>query len=153
MAKQLVFELPEIDRTLTREHVEKHLEKYRLLLLTQPEEKLPVITQQFSITPRSITNAFSSETENLAIERVDNEQAIARFIERTNKAINRLSRQERAVIIKNYCNTEKLYNYEIYNELGMSERHYNRIKSRAFYHLALALRLEVYVEDQAVVSS
>jgi len=153
LVNQLVFELPEIDRTLTREQVERHLEHYRLLLLTQPEEKLPVITQQFSITPRSVTNAFSSETENLAIEKVDKEKAIAKFIDRTNKAINRLARQERAIIIKNYCDKENLYNYEIYNELGMSERHYNRVKSRAFYHLALALRLEVYVDDQVVLSS
>ena len=32
----------------------------------------------------------------------------------------------------------------IYNEIGMAERTYRRWKSRAFYNLAFALRLEVY---------
>jgi ArpU family phage transcriptional regulator len=153
MARQISFELPEIDRKLTREEVEKHLEMYRVLLITQPEEKLPMITQQYSLTPRSITNAFSSSTESSAIENVDRELFIQDYIKRTNKAINRLPRQERAIIIKNYCETEHKYNYEIYNELGMSERHYNRIKGRAFYNLALILRLEVYIEDGLVKSS
>lgn len=153
MAKQLSFELPEIDRTLTREEVERHLEQYRLLLFTQPEEQLPKITQHFSFLPHSETNAFHSTTESIAVKKVDQEREIANFINRTNKAINRLSRQERAIIIKNYCDKENLYNYEIYNELGMSERHYNRVKGRALYHLALALRLEVYVEDQVVMTS
>ena len=38
----------------------------------------------------------------------------------------------------------KTCSYELYNEMGMSESKYYRIKSRAFYKLAFALRIEVY---------
>lgn len=73
MARQLSFELPEIDREMTKEAVEVDLERYRMYLLTQPEEQLPMITQQYSLTPRSITNAFHSNTESIAVNNVDKE--------------------------------------------------------------------------------
>lgn len=37
----------------------------------------------------------------------------------------------------------------VYNEIGMAERIYQRWKSRAFYNLAFALRLEVYEIEEA----
>ncbi|MGH1232317.1 ArpU family phage packaging/lysis transcriptional regulator, partial [Bacillus toyonensis] len=43
---------------------------------------------------------------------------------------------------------EDICDYMVYNEMGMSERTYRRVKARAFYKLAFALRLEVYETEK-----
>lgn len=44
---------------------------------------------------------------------------------------------------------EEMYDYEVYAEMGMSQRSYYRIKAKAFYRLAFALREEVYKKGAA----
>jgi len=39
------------------------------------------------------------------------------------------------------------YDYEVYNEMGISESKFYRIREKAFYKLAFALRIEVYKEE------
>ncbi len=39
------------------------------------------------------------------------------------------------------------FNYEISDELSISERTFYRMKSQALYKLALALRVEVYEDE------
>ncbi|MEK5176853.1 ArpU family phage packaging/lysis transcriptional regulator [Heyndrickxia sp. FSL W8-0496] len=143
--KQLTFKLPEIDRKLTQENVESAIETYRMYLLTVPEEIMPKVTTSFSLVPPTYTNAFHSTTEDVAIERVDEERARIEYIEKFRKAVNRLSKKEREAIILRYLGDEELFDYEVYNQLGMSESYYhNKFKPRIFYKLALALRIEVY---------
>lgn len=149
MNKQLSFQLPEIDREKTKEAVEAALERYRVYLLTVPEDKLPKITQSFTLVPPSNTNAFKSTTEDAAVSTIQYEQEREKFLERIRNAVNRLNYNERAVIIRRYLDNEERFDYEVYNELGMSERKYYRVKSRAFYKLAFILRLEVYCDNSA----
>lgn len=144
LVSQLQFKLPEIDRELTKKAVESALEKYRFYLLTIPEEKLPRITASYSLVPPSNTNEFHSSTEDTVIDRVDGERERLEYIELIRKAVNRLSSRERELIIKRYLEEEEVYDYEIYNELGMSERRYYRYKGRIFYKLAFILRIEIY---------
>ncbi|GIN86957.1 ArpU family transcriptional regulator [Heyndrickxia sporothermodurans] len=144
MGKQLSFKLPEIDREKTKEAVESALAKYQLYVLTIPEEKLPKVTSSFSIVPPTYTNEFHSTTEQAVIEKVDNEKERSEYIKRINKAVNRLGYKERAILIRRYMSAEDVFDYEVYNDMNMSERTYHRIKSRAFYKLAFALRIEVY---------
>lgn len=141
---QLQFKLPEIDRELTKKAVESALEKYRFYLLTVPEEKLPRITPSYSIVPPSNTNEFHSSTEDAVINRVDGERERLEYIERIRRAVNRLNIRERELIIKRYLEEDEVYDYEIYNELGMSERRYYRYKGRIFYKLAFILKVEKY---------
>ncbi|UAL46820.1 ArpU family transcriptional regulator [Sutcliffiella horikoshii] len=148
MRKQLSFLMLELDSEKTKEEVEKTLGDYRLMMLTQPEEQLPKITPQYSLTPPTNTNEISSPTEDFVIRKVDREKAIQDFIQKVQKAVNRLCFIERAIIIKAYLDVEKKYHYEVYNDLGLSERHYNRLKSRAIYNLALALKVEVYIQNE-----
>ena len=54
---------------------------------------------------------------------------------------------QRDIINKRYLE-EDVCDYMIYNEIGMAERTYRRWKSRAFYNLAFALRLEVYEAEE-----
>lgn len=147
---QLTFVLPEIDREATRKKVEALLEKYRILLLQVDLDLLPKITSSYTLVTPSITNEFHSSTEDAATKNVDHQRNRDKFLKRIHQAVNRLSLNERSIIIKRYMDQEEYFDYEIYNELGMSERKYYRIKSRAFYKLAFALKEEVYMEREAV---
>jgi len=148
VGKQLNFKLPEIDREKTKEAVEAALEKYRFYLLTVPEEKLPKVTSSFSLVPPALTNAFHSSTEQAVIDKVDFEIERDEYIEWIRKAVNRLNYKEREIIIKRYLNEEEMFDYEVYNEIGFSERRYYRQKARIFYKLAFLLRIEVYKEKK-----
>lgn len=148
LGKQLSFKLPEIDRDKTKEAVESALAKYRFYLLTIPDEKLPKITSSFSIVPPTYTNEFHSTTEQVALERIDYEKERDEYLEWIRKAVNRLSFKEREVIVKRYLSEEEMFDYEIYNEIGYSERRYYRQKARIFYKLAFLLRIEVYKQEE-----
>lgn len=144
------FKLPKIDRDATRDAVESILEKYKMYLLMVPEDIEPKITSSLKLVATSPSNQFNSSTEDAAIKKVDQEKHRRDFINKIQRAVNRLAYQERSVIINRYLSEEDVYDYEVYNELGFSERKYYRIKARAFYKLALILRIEVYVEgDEA----
>lgn len=147
MTQQLSFELPEIDRSATKNAIEHALEKYRIFQLMIPDERLPKITQTFSFVPPSNTNSFHSSTEDAAIQNVDQEQYRREFMRNIQKAVNRLNYDERSIIIKKHLNDENVFDYEVYNELGMSERKYYRVKSRAFYKLAFILKADKYLEE------
>lgn len=146
MAKQLTFMLPEIDREKTKAAVESALEKYRFYLLMVPEDKLPKVTATYSLVPPSFSNEFHSSTEQAAIDRVDLEIARNKHIEWVLRGINRLGKMEREVIYRRYLEDEEIFDYEIYNEMGMSERRYYRLKSRIFYKLAFILKIEEYMK-------
>lgn len=142
----MIFKLPEIDREKTKRAVLSALEKYRICLLTLDERQLPRVTQTFTLTLPAKTNEFNSSTEDVAIANVDGMNMKIKYIEKIRRAVNRLSVQERQIIIKRYLVEDEVFDYEVYNEMGLSERQYYRIKSRAFYKLAFILRIEVTIE-------
>lgn len=139
--------LPEIDRDLTKKNVEKALEEYQIMLLMNPEELEPKVTASFQLAPSAPTNEFSSTTEDTAIRRIDQKLKVEKYIRKIMAAVNRLNYPERTIIIKRYLNSDDVYDYEVYNKLGFSERKYYRIKARAFYKLAFILKIEVYKEE------
>jgi ArpU family phage transcriptional regulator len=146
VGKQL-FMLPEIDREKTKAAVESALEKYRFYLLTVPEDKLPKVTATYSLVPPSFSNEFHSSTEQAAISRIEFDIARNKHIEWVLRAVNRLNKMEREIIYKRYLEDEEVFDYEIYNEIGMSERKYYRLKARIFYKLAFILRIEEYKKE------
>ncbi|MDY0396798.1 ArpU family phage packaging/lysis transcriptional regulator [Virgibacillus halophilus] len=150
MQQQLTFKLPEIDRDATRSEVEKMMEQYKISLLMDPEDEQPKITSAFRLVPAGPNNQFQSTTEDVAVKRLEMERKRKEIISKIQKAVNRLNFQERSVIIKRYLTEDDVYDYEVYNELGFSERKYYRIKSRAFYKLAFILRIEVYKQEGEV---
>lgn len=147
MHTQISFILPEIDREKTKYAVEAALERYRFYLLQLPDEQLPKVTATYSLVPPGQNNQFHSSTEAAVINLVDYERERDEYIEKVRKAVNRLGSKEREIIIKRYLNDEEMYDYEIYNEIGLSERRYYRQKARIFYKLAFLLRIEVYKSD------
>jgi ArpU family phage transcriptional regulator len=150
--QQMSFRLPTIDKDATRDAVDAELEKYRMYLLMDPEENEPKITSQFKLVSTAPSNVFYSTTEDTAIKKIDQERKRQDFINKIQRAVNRLAYQEREIMIKRYLTEDEVYDYEIYNDIGISERKYYRIKSRAFYKLALILRIEVYLEESGEAS-
>ncbi|TYS68668.1 ArpU family transcriptional regulator [Sutcliffiella horikoshii] len=146
MVSQLqLFKLPKINRKETQKNVEQALELYRYYLLTVPEERLPKVTASYSLVTPSNTNEFNSSTENAVIQKVDFEIARDNHLGRIRKAVNRLTKQERQAVIMKYFGDDELFDYEVYNELGMSETYYHqKFKPRIFYKLAFILRIEVF---------
>lgn len=141
------FNLPEINRKETRDRVEAALEKYKIMLLMDPEELEPKITSTFHLA-KSSTNEKHSKTEDTAIKKIYIEMDRENYIKKIIKAVNRLSFLERKIIIKRYLTDEDVYDYEVYNELGLSESKFYRIKSDAFYKLAFLLNIVVYKEEE-----
>lgn len=139
-----MFKLPEINTEKTKLIVESNLEEYRLAMLMEPIENHPKVTQTFSVLPPSTNKEFVSSTEQMAITKVDKEAARRKLINEMQRAVNRLPFRERALIVLRYMQQEEKYDYEVYNEIGLSERSYYRVKARAFYNLAFILRIEVY---------
>jgi ArpU family phage transcriptional regulator len=148
LAKQLTFKLPEIDREKTKAAVESALEKYRFYLLMVPEDKLPKVTATYTLVPPSLSNELHSSTEQAAIDRIELDLARNRHIEWVLQGVNRLSKLERKIVYKRYLEDEEVFDYEIYNEIGMSERRYYRLKARIFYKLAFILKIEEYKSEK-----
>jgi ArpU family phage transcriptional regulator len=149
VGKQLSLLLPEIDREATQQNVEREIMKYRLYCFSIPEEKLPKVTASYSLVPPSNTNGFHSTTEDIAIERAEEQRKKESYIEYFRRAVNRLPPRERKAFIMKYLGEEELYDYEVYNELGMSETYYHKkFKPRIFYNMAFALRVEVYKKKE-----
>lgn len=72
-----------------------------------------------------------------------------KYLKRIQRAVNRLSQRERQIIVMLYMKQEEMYNYEVYAEMGLSQRSYYRVKVKALYRLAFALREEVYKKGAA----
>jgi ArpU family phage transcriptional regulator len=105
------------------------------------------VTATFSLVPPSFTNGFHSSTEDAAVANVDLERAREYYIQNIIRGVNRVGKIEREIIYKRYLETEEIFDYEIYNEMGFSERRFYRLKARIFYKLAFILRIEVYKKE------
>ncbi|WP_238343634.1 ArpU family phage packaging/lysis transcriptional regulator [Gracilibacillus saliphilus] len=144
---QMMFKIPQIDNEATIEKVESILENYRIALFMEPLDAQPKITSSFSIVPPTFNNQHHSTTEDLAVKRIDQERERKKFLNWVQKCVNRLSDQQRAIVVKRYMEHEDVYDYETYNDLGLSERTYYRIKPKALIRLALIMRIEIYKEE------
>jgi len=144
------FHLPRINRKATKEKVEKELSKMQYTLLTLSDSYQPKVTSQLQLVPVKPNGQYHSSTEEVAIKNLEEEKGKLEFIKFITETINRLPDLERKVIVKEYMEDPYKFNYEIYNELGISKTYYYRLKGRAFYSLALMLKVEVYVYQEKV---
>lgn len=142
---QLQFELPELDRRETQRAVEDALEKARIFRQIGFEPREQKITQSYTKREHSgSTNVINKPVEDIAIHNVDVPEQRRKHVERVEWAVKRLGSKERQLIIGRYLEDDYVTDYEVYNNtLHISESSYYRIKWRAFYKLAFALKLEV----------
>ncbi|MEC2554177.1 ArpU family phage packaging/lysis transcriptional regulator, partial [Bacillus tropicus] len=114
------------------------------------------VTPSYEIRYHGPTNDVGKPLEDVAmanIQQNEREEWMKTMSFRIDQFLNRLGnsnagRIQRDIISKRYLEEEDVCDYMIYNEIGMTERTYRRWKSRAFYNLAFALRLEVYETEE-----
>ncbi|MRX56722.1 ArpU family transcriptional regulator [Bacillus idriensis] len=133
--------LTQKDKKALKQDVESMLEKYRIYLLALPSDWQPQITASYSIVPPVQSNQFSSQTESIAIKRVDFERERIEYINRLWKAVNRLNKYERELIVRRYMDHEEEYDYTVYSEMLLSESKYYKLKDKAFMKLAVVFGL------------
>ena len=139
--KQLSF-LRDVDGEKTKEAVEAALEKYRIYMLTVPDEYLPRVTQTYSLVPPSNTNAFHSSTESAVIKKADFERERDEYMERIRRAVNRLNKTERELIIKRYMSIDEPYDYEFTTKWGSANRSFTVSVRRRFINWLLLYELK-----------
>ncbi|WP_249710599.1 ArpU family phage packaging/lysis transcriptional regulator [Bacillus cereus] len=147
---QLTF-LPKIDRKATQDRLEQILENvriYRQFGMIRNEMK---VTASCEVRYHGPTNRVGKPAENVALANVvmsEREEKLQRVSFQIDKVLSRFSRNQRDIIVKRYLEDEEVFDYMVYNEIGMSERTHRRNKVNAFYKLAFALRLEVYEQKE-----
>ncbi|MED0990280.1 ArpU family phage packaging/lysis transcriptional regulator [Bacillus nitratireducens] len=150
MTKQLYF-LPKIDRAATQDKLEEVLEEIRIY------RRFGMIRQEMKVTPsyevryHGPTNVVGNPLEDVALANIQQskkEKWLENMSFRIEQAVSRLNKNQRDIIVKRYLEDEEVFDYMVYSEIGMSERTYRRHKSRAFYRLAFALRLEIYETEE-----
>ncbi|KXH90470.1 MULTISPECIES: ArpU family phage packaging/lysis transcriptional regulator [Bacillus cereus group] len=156
MTKQLSF-LPKIDRAATQEKLEGVLESVRIYRQFGVIRKEMKVTPSYEVKEHGPTHAVGKPLEDVAIANIqqsEHEEWLELMSFRINQFLSRLGNScagkiQRDIINKRYLDEEAICDYMVYNEIGMAERTYRRWKSRAFYNLAFALRLEVYETEEA----
>ncbi|TBX86167.1 ArpU family transcriptional regulator [Bacillus cereus] len=144
MNKQLEFKMPVIDEEKTKDAVEEVFEEYRRYLAMLPSDLLPKVTPSYSIVPPCVTNEFNSSTENIAIERIQFEEAREKFMTWVHIAVNRLPKKERKIIYMYYMEDHKGYDPDIMDEVKLGRTTYYKVKGKALLRLAFSLRKEVF---------
>ncbi|EJR62787.1 ArpU family phage transcriptional regulator [Bacillus toyonensis] len=155
MTIQLSF-LPKIDRSATQKKLEGVLENVRLYRQFGMMREEMKVTPSYEIRYHGPTNDVGKPLEDVAmanIQQSEREEWIKKTSFRIDQFLNRLGNgrageDQRNIIIKRYLEDEDVCDYMVYNEIGMSERTYRRVKARVFYKLAFALRLEVYETEE-----
>ncbi|HDR8188355.1 ArpU family phage packaging/lysis transcriptional regulator [Bacillus wiedmannii] len=143
--------LPKIDRKATQVRLEAILENvriYRQFGMIRNEMKVTASSEARYHGP---TNIVGKPAEDIALANVamnEREVKLKRLSFQIDKVLSRFSKNQRDIIVKRYLEDEGVFDYMVYNEIGMSERTYRRNKSNAFYKLAFALRLEVYKTEE-----
>ncbi|EOO79272.1 ArpU family phage transcriptional regulator [Bacillus cereus BAG1O-1] len=147
---QLTF-LPKVNRKATQVRLEEVLETvriYRQFGMIRNEMK---VTASCEVRYHGPTYIVGKPAEDVALANVamnEREDKLQRLSFQIDKALSRFSKNQRDIIVKRYLEDEEVFDYMVYNEIGMSERTYRRNKSNAFYKLAFALRLEVYEAEE-----
>ncbi|QWI16901.1 ArpU family transcriptional regulator [Bacillus wiedmannii] len=154
MTKQLSF-LPKIDRVATQKKLEGVLESVRLYRQFGMMREEMKVTPSYEIRYHGPTNDVGKPLEDVAmanIQQSKRDEWIKQTSFRIDQFLSRLGNgragKDQRNIIKRYLEDEDVCDYMVYNEIGMSERTYRRVKARVFCKLAFALRLEVYETEE-----
>jgi len=153
--EQLTF-LPKIDRAATQEKLEGVLESVRIYRQFGMIRKEMKVTPSYEVREHGPTHTVGNPLEDVALKNLQQQQReewlenmsirIEQFLIRLGNS--RAGKIQRDIINKRYLDEEDVCDYMVYSEIGMAERTYRRWKSRTFYNLAFALRLEVYEQEE-----
>ncbi|MCL6606189.1 MAG: transcriptional regulator [Paenibacillus sp.] len=133
--------LPELDRRRTQVAIEGMLEKYRLFKTVTFETKEEGTTYSFVEKFHGAANKITNQTDSIAAHNVDLPAARIAYCSCINSVVERLDPREQQLIRERYLRRDEMYDYTIYNHVfdpPVSKDTYVKIRSRAFYKMALA---------------
>lgn len=138
----ILSSLPELDRRRTQITIENMLEKYRIFKTVTFEAKEASITYSYTERFHGATNTVSDQTAALAAHNVDVPAARRAYCAAIDSVVERLTQKEQQLVRERYMRREESYDYTIYNHVfdpPVSKDTYVKIRSKAFYKMALAL--------------
>lgn len=149
------FDLPELDKDMTKEAVVDAFEKYRLFKYLTFEEREVGTTAGYTAREHGPTNVTSDQTASIAIHNVDEPARRRAFCDRIERAVKRLHPKERLLIESRYMredhNGEYVTDMKVYSFVfnpPISSMTYDRIRWKAFYKIALDLDIAVQKEKE-----
>ncbi|RAR41963.1 ArpU family phage packaging/lysis transcriptional regulator [Paenibacillus sp. MDMC362] len=134
--------LPELDRRKTQSAVEAIFEKYRIYKTITFEVREASVTASYTERFHGPTNVTSDQTASVAIYNVDMPAARKQYCEIIESIVERLGEREQTLIRERYMKQDDVFDYKVYNHIlepPVSKDTYTKIRTRAFYKLALAL--------------
>ncbi|MEK3733659.1 MULTISPECIES: ArpU family phage packaging/lysis transcriptional regulator [Paenibacillus] len=134
--------LPELDRRKTQRAVEAIFEKYRIYKTITFEVREASITASYTERFHGPTNVTSDQTAQVAVYNVDMPAARQRYCEMIESIVERLGEREQLLIRERYMKQDDVFDYKVYNYIfdpPVSKDTYVKIRSKAFYKLALVL--------------
>lgn len=134
--------LPELDRRKTQNAVEAIFEKYRIYKTITFEVRETSVTASYTERFHGPTNVTSDQTASVAIYNVDMPAARKQYCEMIESIVERLGDREQTLIRERYMKQDDVFDYKVYNHIlepPVSKDTYTKIRTRAFYKLALAL--------------
>ncbi|RAU93205.1 ArpU family phage packaging/lysis transcriptional regulator [Paenibacillus sp. YN15] len=133
----------EINMDETRRRVEERLETarvYKYLGIVRREVRMTSGTE-----PRyhGATNRIGKATEAAAVWNADQEERMRTAYEDVERAVGSLPDKQGEIIRLRYLSSlDGEMDFQVCQEVHLSERTYRRVKAKAIVNLALALRLE-----------
>lgn len=146
--KKLDFELPELDRTATKEKVEEHFWNYRMAKYLTFEEREASITSSTEERFHGPTNQTSDQTASIAVYNAEEQAKRKKFCDRTERVVRHLPAMERFLIETRYMSADSEYisDLTVYMhrfQPPITFKTYDKIRWKAFYKLALNLNIAV----------
>lgn len=138
----ILASLPKLDRRLTQVTIENMLEKYRIFKTVTFEAKEAGITYSYTERFHGATNSVTDQTAAIATHNVDVPAARRAYCALIDSVVERLTLREQQLVRERYLRREESYDYTIYNHVfdpPVSKDTYVKIRSKAFYKMALAL--------------
>ncbi|QCT04111.1 phage transcriptional regulator, ArpU family [Paenibacillus algicola] len=133
--------LPELDRRKTQQAIEALFEKYRIYKTITFEARETDLTALYGDRSQGPTNGTSEQTAQAENTNMDVPAARKQYCDTIDLMVERLSEREQRLIRERYLKQDDVYDYKVYNHMlepPVSKDTYAKIRSRAFYKLALA---------------
>ncbi|MDF2923167.1 MAG: hypothetical protein K0R57_2081 [Paenibacillaceae bacterium] len=143
--KETQIGVMEINLDITRRNVEEKLETARIYKHLGSMRREARTTANPAPRYHGNTNMIHNPTEKTAVWNITNEEWMKEAYEDVEQAMKSLPDIQQEIIRLRYLNSlDGELDYNVCNEVHLSERTYRRVKVKAIINLALALRLEVW---------
>lgn len=131
--------LPELDRRKTQRAVEQIFDTYRIYRTITFEIKEPRAREY---TDKPVLPIRSLRVGDRISGEMDEPAARKQYCDLIDSIVERLDERERLLLMERYMKSDDVFDYKVYNHIfdpPVSKDTYVKIRSRAFYKIALAL--------------